>query len=99
MDSFRNREGKRRGGKLLGKERKKDKGNGDESGWKKLMATAHSMPTLCLNQIEFAHCGQVQDSRNLPIRVNMSSLNPGHLCSICYDGKVLSVNYNVPEIF
>lgn len=46
MDSFRDREGKRRGGKFRGKERKKDKGNGDESGRKKLMATAHSIPTL-----------------------------------------------------
>lgn len=46
MDSFRNRGGKRKGGKFLGKERKKDKSNGDESGRKKLMATAHSRPTL-----------------------------------------------------
>lgn len=43
MDSLRNRGGKRRGRKFLGKERKKDRGNGDESGRKKLMATANSL--------------------------------------------------------
>lgn len=43
MDSLRNRGGKRGGGKFLGKERKKDRGNGDESKRKKLMATANSL--------------------------------------------------------
>lgn len=34
----------------------------------------------------------MQDSRNLPIRVNTSSSNPGHLCPVCYDVKAEGFN-------
>lgn len=43
MDSLRNKGGKRGGGKQFGKERKKERGKGDENERKRLIATANSL--------------------------------------------------------